>query len=240
MRSVSIATSRAIFEDAIRAHDDPSHPCHSFVALQHNVEPAKWQMPIPFMGASAAKGLVFMGLNPSYDPNEASPRSGVSFEEWDHFSRTAFDAPPTTWPRLYRWYQRIGQHAFGDDFRLGVDALVLEVIRFRSEKSESCDDPDVLRHELPVTLQLLNEIRPRAILCSGSKVLWRMRELLPGLASVLPADYRIKEMEGRVLHCAAPWGRVGIMGARHLTGGFGWSVDRRLALGDAIRTAIDG
>jgi hypothetical protein len=236
--SVSVPTSRAIYDDAVRAHDDFTHPCHRFVGLQHNVPPERWQMPIPFMGATAAKRLVFIGLNPSYDPNENTPRWGISFEEWDQFWRAAFNPPSATWPRLYQWYQRIGQRAFGDDFRLGEDALVLEVIRYRSEKSEGCDDADVLGHEMPVMMRLLNDIRPTVIFCSGSKVLWRMREKLPGLAVVLSTDYRIKEVEGRLWRCEAPWGRTTFIGARHLTGGFGWSNESRFGLGDAIRAAV--
>lgn len=236
--SVSVATSRVIYDEALRAHDDPAHPCHRFVGLQHNVPPELWQMPTPFMGSSAAKGLVFMGLNPSYDPNENTPRWGASFEQWDRYWRDAFESPPSTWPRLYQWYQRIGQRAFDGSFRLGEDALVLEVIRYRSEKSEGCDDPGVLMHEMPATLQLLNEVRPIVILCSGSKVLWLMRQMLPGLAALLATDYRIKEVEGRALQCDAPWGRTAVIGARHLTGGFGWSREGRLSLGDAIRGAV--
>jgi len=236
--SVSLSTSRAIFDDAERAHDDPSHPCHSFVDLQHGVDPSRWQMPIPFMGTTAAKGLVFLGLNPSYDPNEESPRWGVSFEEWDGFWRRAFESRTVAWPHLYQWYQRIGVHALGDAFQLGRDALVLEVIRYRSEKSQGCDEPEVLLHEMPVTLQLLKEVRPSVLLCSGSKVLWRIREWLPGLVPILPADYRMKDVEGKVLRCESPWGPVAIIGARHLTGGYGWSAAARLALGDAVREAL--
>src|ERR1041384_6152591 len=186
--------SSAIFDDAVRAHDDPSHPCHIFVELQHNVDPGRWQMPTPFIGAGAARGLVFLGLNPSYDPNEESPRWGVGFEDWDGFWRQGFASRKPVWPRLYQWYQRIGERAFGDEFKLGRDALVLEVIRYRSERSEGCDEAEVLEHEMPVTLRLLNEVKPAVILCSGSKVLWRMRERLPGLAAALPVDYRMKAM----------------------------------------------
>lgn len=235
--TVSVATSRKIFDDATRVHEDPSHPCRRFITLQHGVSPDRWQLPIPFMGATAIKGVVFLGLNPSYDPNEASPRWGVGFDEWDTFWRSAFDAPSDTWPRLYRWYQRIGERAFGD-FVLGRDALVLEIVHFRSERSEACDDPDVLQHELPMTLALLTEVSPAVILCSGSKVLWRMRELLPGLSRALPDNYNIRAVEGEVLRCDAPWGPIAVIGARHLTGAFGWSAEGRLALGDAVRTAI--
>ncbi len=160
-REISHAASRAIYEDALQAHEDASHPCHRFVELQHGVDADRWQMPIPFMGSTAALSLVFLGLNPGYDPNENSPRWGISFEQWDRFWRTAFDQAPATWPRLYRWYQRIGQRALGDDFRLGRDALVLEVIHYRSWRSEGCDEADVMRHEMPVTLPLLDQIQSK-------------------------------------------------------------------------------
>src|SRR5438270_12220715 len=84
--AVSRETSKAIYEDALRAHDDPDHPCHRFVALQRDV-PAGWiwQLPIPFMGRGASAGIVFLGVNPSYGPPEDDPRWGCDFETFDRY-----------------------------------------------------------------------------------------------------------------------------------------------------------
>jgi len=120
---ISEQTSRAVYDDALLAYADPAHPCHVFRTLQRDVPDAEWQLPEPFNGASATAGIVFMGLNPSYDPGEPVPRIGTSFEDWDTFYRHRLDGEPSLWPLLYRRYQQIGQIAVGDGFRLGRDAL---------------------------------------------------------------------------------------------------------------------
>lgn len=236
--SVSQATSRRIFDDAQAAHEDPGHPCHRFVALQAGVAADHWQLPVPFMGRSANRGIVFLGFNPSWDPNEVSPRWGCSFADFDSYSRSVFASPSTSWPRLYRWYQAIGERALAG-FRLGEDALVLEVVRYRSAVSAGCNLPTVLDHELPMTAELLGELAPAAIFCCGSAVLWHLRTMLHDLQVRIPADYRIRSIEGRVYRVTAPWGATAVVPSRHLTGAFGWSNDARLALGNSLRNALE-
>src|SRR5438445_13114673 len=103
------------------AYGDEGHPCHQFVHLQKGVAPERWQLPEPFNGWSANAGLVFMALNPSYDPSEDVPRLGASFEEWDRYYRGRFDASSWSPGTLYGRYQQLGVIAQGDDFRLGRD-----------------------------------------------------------------------------------------------------------------------
>ena len=47
-RSISLATSRAIYDDALRAFTDAQHPCHRFRTLQPEINEAEWQLPEPF------------------------------------------------------------------------------------------------------------------------------------------------------------------------------------------------
>src|SRR5918911_117325 len=138
--TISEQTSRAVYDDALRAYADPGHPCHAFRTLQPEVPDAEWQLPEPFNGASADAGIVFLGLNPSYDPREPVPRIGTPFEAWDAFYRHRLDGDPASWPLLYQRYQQLGQLATGPDFHLGRDALVLEVVRFRSARSAGVDE----------------------------------------------------------------------------------------------------
>jgi hypothetical protein len=147
-RTVSMGLSRAIYEDAIRAFEDAAHPCHAFRRLQDGVPDDRWQMPEPFNGRTADAGIVFLGLNPSYDPREAVPTIGSSFEEWDCSHRARFDSAEPGWHKLYRRYQAVGEMAVGSEFRLGRDAVVLEAIHFRSAAGQGCNDRRVLEHEL--------------------------------------------------------------------------------------------
>jgi hypothetical protein len=238
LRSISRKMSKAIFEDALVAYRNVEHPCHQFVGLQHGVAPDRWQLPVPFMGHSAGRGVVFLGLNPSWNELEPSPRWGVEFDEFDRFWREAFDSIEPAWPSLYRWYQRIGERALGDDFSLGRDGLVLEVIRYRSAQSAGCRDPAVLAHELPTTRALLEEATPRAILCCGGDSFWYLREMLPDLARQPRSDLAITKIQGMVFSCDTPWGRIGVVASAHITSARGLTSDDRLALGDRLREVL--
>ncbi len=68
--TISQEASKAVYADALLAYNDPGHPCHRFQTLQHGVDDRAWQLPEPFNGTSAAAGIVFLGLNPSYNPAE--------------------------------------------------------------------------------------------------------------------------------------------------------------------------
>jgi len=237
--AVSRDTSRAIYQDALDAHADPDHPCHPFVELQREVPDGwVWQLPIPFMGRRAGRGIVFLGLNPSYGPGD-DPRLGCDFETYDHYWRSWFDAHAGSWPRLYQHYQEIGASAV-DSFRIGEDALVLEMIRYRSARSgDLWQLPGMFQREGGRTLALLREVAPRVVLCCGRDVLWCLRELLTSLRAQLPEHFRIGQEEGRVRRLDAGWGDVVVIGARHLTGSRPPPTrDDRRRLGEVLREAL--
>ena len=102
-RSISRDSSLAIFDDALAAYSAPDHPCHVFRSLQTGVTDSEWQLPEPFNGRSARAGLVFLGLNPSYDPSEPVPRVNATFDEWDAFYRRRFDGPKSIWHKKSGW-----------------------------------------------------------------------------------------------------------------------------------------
>ncbi|MDA8262519.1 MAG: hypothetical protein M0Z47_06780, partial [Actinomycetota bacterium] len=189
MTSVSSATSRGIYDDAMVAYEDPGHPCHVFRDLQpvfHPGDDPNWILPVPFLGATAAKGLVFLGLNPNYNnsPGDTDPRFGTSFEAWDQSARNYFEEVPRPWARLYRLYQAIGEAAFGPDFRLGRDALVLECIRFRSTAGQGTTGRESIpawKHEMRFTKQLIEDIRPSVIVTIGTSPFGAVRGMFPTL-----------------------------------------------------------
>lgn len=138
------------------------------------------------MGRRAGRGIVFLGLNPSYGPGD-DPRLGWDFETYDHYWRGWFDAHAGTWPRLYQHYQEIGARAV-DSFRIGEDALVLEMIRYRSARSRDLWElPGMFQRESGRTLALLREVAPRTILCCGGDALWCFAGAPPEPAGAAPA-----------------------------------------------------
>jgi hypothetical protein len=238
--TISLATSRAIYDDALFAYADERHPCHKFRSLQLEVEQADWQLPEPFNGDSANAGIVFLGLNPSYGGPEWVPPLGTQFDEWDTFYRHRFDGDPSKWALLYRRYQQLGELAVGAGFRLGRDAIVLEVVRFRSARGAGVNS-QVLDQERPLTRRLLQDANPLVIVSTGSWVLWELRTLFPGLADQVTANYRMRDLQGQIFEAA--WsdraGTVRILVSPHPTGAFGFSRSALASLGDRLRAALN-
>ena len=246
MTSVSSATSRAIYDDAMAAYEEEGHPCHVFKDLQPVLHPGddpKWILPVPFLGATAAKGLVFLGLNPNYDnsPGDTDPRIGTAFEAWDEWARNYFERARHPWARLYRLYQAIGEAAFDPDFRLGRDALVLECIRFRSTAGQGTTGREsipVWEHEMPITHHLIEDIKPSVIVTIGTAPFGAMHGMLPTLEPRLRGAFRLRSCEFQVFRADSSWGSLAIIPSRHLTGVWG-NPDIPIArLGAAIRDVI--
>ncbi len=244
MTSVSSATSRAIYDDAQIAYHDGTHPCHVFADLQPEADPLEnqgWMLPIPFLGASADQRLVFLGLNPSYSKADPDPRIGSSYEDWDRWARDYFQATPQPWPELYERYQRIGEAAFGPTFELGRDAIVLECIRFRSAAGEGTtgrESTSVWEHEMPITKQLIEEIRPSVIVTIGTSPFGAVRGMFPNLEPRLTRDVRLRRYEFQVFRTDSSWGPVAVIPSRHLTGVWGDPTVPIARLGAAIRQAV--
>ena len=246
MTSVSSATSRAIYDDAMVAYEDPDHPCHVFRDLQpvfHPGDDPKWILPVPFLGATAAMGLVFLGLNPNYDnsPRDTDPRIGTAFEAWDEWARSYFEATRRPWARLYRLYQAIGEAAFDPDFRLGRDALVLECIRFRSTAGQGTTGRasiPVWEHEMLITRELINDIRPSVIVTVGTAPFGAMHGIFPTLAPHLTTPFRLREHEFDVFTTDSSWGPLAVIPSRHLTGVWGNPTVPISRLGTAIRNVV--
>jgi hypothetical protein len=239
MNRVSNELARAVFDDAHRAYVEPSHPCHQFRSFQHDVPDERWQMPEPFDGRTANAGLVFLGHNPSYDPHEDAPTIATDYEHWRSFCEARFDAPEKRWDMLYRKYQCIGAFAAGSDFHLGVDGLVLEIVRFRSHRGEGCADPAVLEHEWRLTVAMVRDIQPRAIVANGRPALDALCAIAPELASVTEGR-TLATLEGTWVSAtmaglAAP---VAVIPTRHLTAAVGVSNATVARVAEATRQAL--
>jgi hypothetical protein len=239
MNRVSDEVARAVFDDAHRAYVEQNHPCHQFRNLQAGVPDDRWQLPEPFDGRTANAGLVFLGHNPSYNPQEAVPTIATDYEDWRSFCEARFDASEKQWDLLYRKYQHIGAFAVGSDFHLGVDGLVLEIVRFRSQGGEGCDDPAVLEHEWPLTLAMLRDIQPRAIVANGRPALDTLCARAPELAA-RTADQRLDALEGTWVRATvegleAP---VAVIPTRHLTAAVGVSNASVNRVAEATREAL--
>ena len=244
MTSVSSATSRAIYDDAQIAYRDPTHSCHVFADLQPEAGPLdnqEWMLPIPFLGASANQGLVFVGLNPSYLKSDSDPRLGNSFEEWDRWARDYFQTPARPRPELYERYQRVGESAFGPSFELGRDAIVLECIRFRSAAGQGTTGRESIpawKHEMRFTKQLIEDIRPSVIVTIGTSPFGAVRGMFPTLEPRLTGGFRLRSYEFQVFMTDSSWGPLAVIPSRHLTGVWGDPTVPIARLGAAIRQVV--
>lgn len=238
VNEVSQQTSRLIFDDAIEAYRNPDHPCHRFVELQVGISPDQWQLPEPFNGRSCNSGLVFLGLNPSFGANEDVPRIGSSFEDWDRFYRARFDGLPPEMYFLYKRYQTLGEYAAGPTFQLGIDAIVLEVVRFKSWNGSGINDPGVLDHERTLLEQLLADISPRVIVCQTNQAGNQLAALSPEFRTPWIKAPTLKALEGTVIPADFAWGRTFVAPSRHFNAARGMSNEDRQRIAEAVRTSL--
>ncbi|MHB1640336.1 MAG: hypothetical protein ACYCUD_10955 [Candidatus Dormibacteria bacterium] len=244
MGRVTMATSRAIYDDAQIAYRDGTHPCHVFADLQPEAGPLdnqEWMLPIPFLGASANQTLVFLGLNPSYLKSDSDPRLGSSFEEWDRWARTYFQTTPRPWAELYERYQRVGESAFGPSFELGRDAIVLECIRFRSAAGQGTTGRESIpawEHEMRFTKQLIDDIQPSVIVTIGTAPFGAMHGIFPALEPHVTGAFRLRSYEFQAFTTEAASGPLVVIPSRHLTGVWGNPTVPISRLGTAIRNVV--
>ena len=244
MGGVTVKTSRAIYDDALAAYRDENQVCHRFVDLQPVAGPGddpSWELPVPFLGERADRGMVFLGVNPSYWKREGDPRLGATFDTWDSWARSYFSKAPHPWATLYQRYQLIGETVFGPEFRLGQDALVLECIRFRSAAGEgtkgSVSNP-VWEHELPTTRHLLCEIEPALVVTVGKDPLWAMSWMCHGLTPALPEPYRLKDHELQLFVAELGGRQIKIVPTRHLTAVRGAPGPQIARVASAVQSAL--
>jgi len=203
MTSISLAFSKAVYEDALSAFRDTAHPCRPMVEWQNKNEIAPFQLPEPFSGDKASLSIAFMGLNPSVSENELIPtiEETWSLDKYDSFYRSRFDAKnrdckdklivhtlngSTHKVRLWNNIELFGnnylsQYANGT-FRLGSHAILIEAVRYKSTKgwigANAKERNRITNQEMKFTQQLIDEGAVSIVVPMGNKALGQVRKIV--------------------------------------------------------------
>ncbi|MGH7641966.1 MAG: hypothetical protein ACRENX_02950 [Candidatus Dormibacteria bacterium] len=192
-------------------------------------------------GERADRGLVFLGVNPSYRKGEQGPRIGDSFETWDGWARHYFTDTPQPWATLYRRYHLIGKAVYGPGFKLGEYAIVLECVRFRSAAGKGTKwrrSNAVWEKELPTTGQLLREIGPKVVVTVGKDPLWAMSRMADGPSPALTSPYRLEDYEFRPFAAELGGRAIKVVPSHHLTGVWGAAGPQIAKVASVVRSAL--
>lgn len=244
MSTVSIATARWLLNDAEAAFHDPEHPCHPFRDTQdtegHHLSWEQWQLPVPFLGREAKRGLLFLGFNPSFGGELGSPRGGTSlgayYRYWSDLADSDF---AERLAQLYQRYTELGELAADGVFRLGSDALAMDAIPYRSATGREAWSKEIWDHlKRRYTDAALRDCAPRVVVTCGAWALWCLRDLVMDLAAILPEDLRLRDWQGRVLTVATEWGEARVLPLPHLTAAFGVSRDDRSEFGRRLHQVL--
>ncbi len=206
MMEFSRSLSRRVFDDGINAYRHPDHPCHPFVrwqqicAEENGRSDLTFQLPEPFSGKRSSLNLVFVGLNPGFDPWEEFPSPADNFEDYDSFFRCRFDdehrnaagqpvvfdrmpfnertsRSPTFWRNIERFGDRYLSGSLGGSFRLGTHALLTQVVRYKSregwvgDQDNSLEGAAIWRHEDAMTRDIMDDLKPDVAIPCGKKAL---------------------------------------------------------------------
>jgi hypothetical protein len=178
-----------------------------------------------------------MGFNPSYSLAEVeSPHGETGFEEyWEYWTAVFEERRLEAHARLYGQYQWLGEHALGNSFRLGSDAIIIDAIPYRSAKVGDAWSPSIwayLREQY--TLAALTECCPRVVVTAGAWALWCLRDLLPELRERLVGTLRVGKLAGTPIKARASWGEFAVLSVPHLTGAHGVTLEQRLSFAGAL------
>ncbi|MGD0042015.1 MAG: hypothetical protein ABSE84_16685 [Isosphaeraceae bacterium] len=227
LNAVSAGTVRWLFDDANAAFHQLDHPCHGLSKTQGAIPWDEWQLPVPFLGREMRRGLVFLGFNPSYGgkPEIDSPRGGTEFDAYYNYWASVFDGSSVEGrARLYGRYLDLGRSALGSNFALGVDALVVDAIPYRSAKQGEAWSDDVWKHVRDrYTRAVLVDCSPRIIVTCGAWALWCLFDLFPQVEGKRPAPFRLRDVVGKDLSLTTDWGSIIVLPLPHLSSAFGIS-----------------
>jgi hypothetical protein len=244
LSAVSAETARWIFDDAHAAFHDKQHPCNLFSETQGAIAWEEWQLPVPFLGREMRQGVLFMGANPSYGGTAEtdSPRGGsdfdVYYEHWSH----VFDGSSVEGDALlYRRYSELGRLALGSDFVLGVDALVIDAIPYRSDGEQTSGFSRIWGHvKVRYTLATLRDCAPRFVVTCGASALWCLLDLFPQPPQERRTPFRLRDFMGKAFSLNTDWGNVEVLPLPHLTAFHGLSNAERSEFGPMLRAMVVG
>lgn len=242
LNAVSAETARWILDDAHAAFHDKHHPCNGFSETQGTISWEEWQLPVPFLGREMRRGLVFMGFNPSFGGKAEgdSPRGGSEFDAYYNYWSHVFDGSTVEGrSQLYGRYLDLGRSALGSNFALGVDALVIDAIPYRSAKQDEAFSDDVWNHVRDrYTRAVLRDCSPRIIVTCGAWALWCLLDLFPQVVGKRPAPFRLRDLVGKDFDLATDWGSVVVLPLPHLTAAHGISTEQRAEFGRLLGTVL--
>ena len=217
MRTISSDYFKKVYNDGIDCANNPKHPCHHFVQWQNDAGITPFQLPEPLSGASCSLGIAFMGLNPSISANEIIPTSRWSFDEFMDYYRTRFSdnnrdekgkltvkdySGQFRRVKLWNTIEKFGRDYISSDFCLGVDALLIEDIRYKSTKGwlgyNEAQEAMVQEHQFEFTEALLDEKVFNVVVVMGNKALNQIRKFAVD-ADKIP--HRIGLAMGRSYEC---------------------------------------
>ena len=96
----------------------------------------------------------------------------------------------------------------------------------------------VWEHEMPITRELIEDIRPSVIVTVGTAPFGAIRGIFPLLAPHLTTPFRLREHEFHVFTTDSSWGPLAVIPSRHLTGVWGNPAAPVARLGAAIREVV--
>jgi hypothetical protein len=117
-----------------RASEDESHPCRSVVAAQGGLGRTGHQLPEPWSGRIERAPILFVGSNPSFNPEEPFP-----VEEWADDKIEAYFTTPDRLNLNVRYWnvvRSIAHAILGREPRPGHDYALTELVRCKSWEEE--------------------------------------------------------------------------------------------------------
>jgi hypothetical protein len=242
LNAVSKVTARWIFDDAPAAFHDDQHPCHRFSRTQDVTSWEEWQLPVPFLGREMRRGLLLMGSNPSYGgtAERDSPRGGSEFEAYFEYWLRVFDGSSVEGHALlYRRYSELGHLALGPDFTLGVDALVIDAIPYRSAREQTAGFAPIWGHVKDrYTLAAFRDCSPQFVVTCGASALWCLLDLFPQVQDKRRTPFRLRDFMGKPFSLVTEWSTMVVLPLPHLTSAFGVSKAEFAEFGGMLRAMV--
>ena len=199
---ISTQYSKSVFDDAISAVEDKSHPCHHLVIWQKENGYIPFQLPEPFSGNHANLKIAFIGLNPSVTHGEIIPTLSEDwpFEKYDAFYRSRFDQEFRDFDeKIFVNYSNGRKHKvrlwnnieiFGNQFlkelnnqsfRLGREALLIETVRYKTTSgwlgNSAHERRRVIEHQTKFTQSLIEQNIFTILVPMGNEALRQMSNI---------------------------------------------------------------
>lgn len=204
--------SKRVYEDGLSAVEDFNHPCRPMVDWQKENGFDIFQLPEPFSGAKSDLNIAFVGLNPSISHSTTIPKAtfNSTFEAYDKFYRDRFEFGPrgpkgkllenvTLWDNIEYFGNTYLSELVTGQFRIGVNASLIEVVRYKSTEgwlgSTGLERRAILEHQRVFSQSLLEDSGCRILVPMGVKAIRQVNDLLTFRK---PIPCRVKDSIGQL------------------------------------------